>query len=82
MFTKKLWHSSVEKFVVIPVESKGCGKGVGKTGGSDGMVGIVELPLLLVAATGGAVLEAASEAVKTDVAEPVGWSGKAIPLAL
>lgn len=70
MLRKKLRHPSVEKFVVIPVESNGCGKGVGKTGGSDGMVGIVELPLL-VAATDGAVLVAVSEAVITDIAEPV-----------
>lgn len=69
MFRKKLRHPSVEKFVVIPVESNGCGKGVGKTGGSDGTVGTVELPPL-VAATGGAVLEAVSGAVITDVAEP------------
>ena len=87
MLRKKLRHPSVEKFVVIPVESNGCGKGVGKTGGSDGTVGIVELPLVEVA-TGGAVLEAASEAVVTDVAEPAAevleadGFGKEIPLAV
>ena len=49
MLLKKFWHPTVEKFW-LSVWSRGCGKGVGSTGGEAGIVGIVCVPVPVVLA--------------------------------
>jgi hypothetical protein len=67
MFEKKLKHDKLEKFW-LKDESNGCGNGVGRTGGEEGMVGTVWAEMGISEVDAGAAEDAAPDPVR-DAAE-------------